>query len=53
MVAFSALTLFVGRQDGHSVCKKTECWGAGIVICLERGAALPMAQLTPLPFLLQ
>jgi len=22
MVAFSALTLFVGRQDGHSVCKK-------------------------------
>jgi len=28
---------------------KTEWWGAGIVICLERGADLHMAQLMPLP----
>jgi len=28
---------------------KTECWGAGVVICLEQGADLPMAQLMPLP----
>jgi len=36
--ASSALTLLVGRQEGHPACKKTECWGAGVVICLERGA---------------
>ena len=29
--------------------EKTECWGAGMVICLERGADLHMAQLMPLP----
>ena len=23
---FSALTLLVGRQEGHSACKKTGCW---------------------------
>ena len=28
---------------------KTEWWGAGMVICLERGADLHMAQLMPLP----
>ena len=28
---------------------KTEWWGAGVVICLERGANLHMAQLMPLP----
>ena len=28
---------------------KTEWWGAGVVICLERGADLHMAQLKPLP----
>jgi len=28
---------------------KTEWWGAAVVICLERGADLPMAQLMPLP----
>ena len=49
-VAFSALTLFVGRQEGHPACKKTfEWWGAGVVICLERDADLHMAQLMPLP----
>jgi len=45
----SALTLLVGRQEGHTVCKKTERWGAGVVICLERGADLHVAQLMPLP----
>jgi len=47
--AFSALTLFVGRQEGHPTCKKTEWWGAGVVVCLEQGADLHMAQLMPLP----
>ena len=46
---FSALTMLVGRQEGHPACKKTEWWGAGMVICLERGADLHMAQLMPLP----
>ena len=48
-LAFSALTLLVGWQEGHPACKKTERWGAGVVICLERGADLHMAQLMPLP----
>jgi len=30
--AFNALTLLVGQQEGHPVCKKTEWWGAGMVI---------------------
>jgi len=47
--AFSAFTLLVGRQEGHPVCKKQEWWGAGVVVCLERGADLHMAQLMPLP----
>jgi len=47
--AFSALTLLVGRQEGHLACKKTERWGAGMVTCLERGAGLHMAQQIPLP----
>jgi len=41
--AFSVLTLLVERQEGHPACKKTEWWGAGTVICLERGADLHMA----------
>ena len=48
-VAFSALTLLVGRQEGHPACKKTEWWGAGVVVCLQQGADLHMAQLMPLP----
>jgi len=48
-VAVSVLTLLVGWQEGHLACKKTEWWGAGMVICLERGAALRMARLMPLP----
>ena len=47
--AFSALTLLVGQQDGHPACKKTEWWVAGVVVCLEQGADLHMAQLMPLP----
>jgi len=46
--AFSALTLLVGRQEGHPACKN-EWWGAGVVVCLEHGADLHMAQLMPLP----
>jgi len=36
-----------GRKGIRPV--KTEWWGAGVVICLERGADLHMAQLMPLP----
>ena len=46
---YSALTLLVGLQEGHPACKKLEWLGAGVVICLERGADLHMAQLKPLP----
>jgi len=45
-LAFSALTLLVGRQEGHPACKKLS---GGVVICLERGADLHTAQLMPLP----
>jgi len=47
--SFSALTLLVGQQEGHLACKKTEWWAASVVICLEPGADLHMAQLMPLP----
>ena len=46
--AFSALTLLVGRQEGHPACKNRMV-GIGVVICLEWGADLHMAQLMPLP----
>jgi len=46
--AFSALTLLVGWQEGHPACKKTELWDAGVVICLQQGADLHMAQLMSL-----
>jgi len=35
--------------EGHLACKTLERWGAGVVICLERGADLHMAQLLSLP----
>ena len=44
-------TLLVGQQEGHPACKKTEQWGAGVVICLELGAELHIAQLMPLPLI--
>ena len=37
---FSALTLLVGRQEGHPACKKTDRLGAGVVICVELDADL-------------
>jgi len=43
--AFSAFTLG-GRKGIRPV--KTEWWGAGVVVCLEQGADLHMAQLMPL-----
>jgi len=36
-----------GRKGIRPV--KTEWWGAGVVICLQQGADLHMAQLMPLP----
>jgi len=36
-----------GRKGIRPV--KTEWWGAGVVVCLERGADLHMAQLMALP----
>ena len=41
--------VLVGWQEGHPACTKTEWWGAGMVMCLELGADLRMAQLMPLP----
>jgi len=43
---FDPVGLAAGRASG---LQKTEWWGAGVVICLERGADLHMAQLMPLP----
>ena len=45
----SALMLLVWQQEGHLVCKKTEWWGVGVVICLEISADLHIAQQMPLP----
>jgi len=42
--------LLVGQQEGHLACKKL-VGGAGVVICLERGADLHIAQLMPLPLI--
>jgi len=38
----------LGGRKGTGL-QKTEWWGAGVVVCLERGADLHMAQLMPLP----
>ena len=40
--------LLVGLQEEHPACKNLVV-GAGMVICLERGADVHMAQLMPLP----
>jgi len=45
-LCFDAVGWAAGRASG---LQKTEWWGAGMVICLERGADLHMAQLMPLP----
>ena len=47
-IAFNALMLLVGWQEGHPACKKQR-WNAGMVIYLERGADFHIAQLMPLP----
>jgi len=41
---FDAVGWATGRRP-----VKTEWWGAGVVICLRRGADLHMAQLMPQP----
>ena len=43
---FDTVGWSAGRASG---LQKLEWWGAGMVICLERGADLHMAQLMPLP----
>jgi len=48
LLAFSALTLLVGWQEGHPACKNCVV-GVGMVVCLEQGGDLHMAQLMPLP----
>jgi len=45
-LAFSALTLLFGRQEGHPACKKLSV--GMLVMCLGQGADLHMAQLMPL-----
>jgi len=40
---------WLGVRKSIRPVKKTEWWGAGVDICLERGADLHMAQLMPLP----
>jgi len=39
----------LGGRKGIRPVKNTEHWGAGMVICLELGADLHIAQLMPLP----
>jgi len=39
----------LGGRKGIWPVKNKEWWGAGVVICLERGADLHMVQLMPLP----
>jgi len=39
----------LGGRKGIRPVKKIEWWGAGVVVCLELGADLHMAQLMPLP----
>ena len=46
--AFSALTLLVGRQEGHPACKKLSGWVLAW-LSVWRGANWHMAQLMPLP----
>jgi len=49
LLCFDAVGWAAGRQEGHPACKNLSGGGAGVVICLERGADLRMAQLMPLP----
>ena len=40
LLAFSALTLLVGRQEGHPACKKTEWWDVDVVVWDEAQACI-------------
>jgi len=44
----NAFSGWLGGRKGIQPVKKTEWWGAGMVICLEQSADLHMAQLMPL-----
>jgi len=46
LFAFSALTLLVGRQEGHPACKKLS---GGLLVWLSVWSDLDMVQLMPLP----
>jgi len=46
-IAFSALMLLVGRQEGHPACKKLS--GGMLAWLSGRGADLHIAQQMPLP----
>ena len=48
IICFDAVGWASGRASG---LKKLSYWGAGVVICLEQGADLHMAQLMPLPLI--
>ena len=48
---FSAVTLLVGRHEGHPACKKTGCWfvdGDDLTVSFARLIA-PVVQLSPPP----
>ena len=47
-VEYCQVSLMLNSRKG--ICKITEWWGTGMVICLERGADLHAPQLMPLPF---
>ena len=51
LVAFSALTLLVGRQEDRKGIWPVKKQSAGVVVCLEWGPDLHMAQLMPLPLI--
>jgi len=46
--SFSALTLLVGRQEGHPACKKLS-GGVLVWLCVWSEVQTHMAQLIPLP----
>ena len=48
-IAFSALTLLVGRQDGHPACKKLSGGVQAWLSVWSEVQTWPMAQLMPLP----
>jgi len=49
IIAFSAFDVVGWAAGSANGLWKTEWWSAGVVICLERGADLHMAQLMPVP----